>query len=884
MSFDNDAALMEWIENLSGQQRADLEASLSPLFNRLWKPQEGPQTAGYYSQADLMLYGGEAGGGKGLKPETPVLTPFGWKAIGKLKIGSAVCATDGTVTRVIGKFERGKQPVYRLAFSDGSEIVCDADHIWLAWATRKSRKIGNALTCGEDGAKKWATSAIFEHYRKGGARLKIPVISEPVRFNVAGSLKGKDKFIRRTLPPYVLGVLIGDGSLSTGIARFTVPDPEIAERVAKELGCKLGEYGEAGKVISYRIPNAFSLDDLTDLGLLGCRSEDKFIPRIYLLGTVEERFALMQGLMDTDGWAEEDGDVYYCTVSERLRDDVRELARSLGAIVSVREKDPHFTYRGERRQGQTAYTLRIKMPASERVFHLPRKKERVAGKSYQSMGLTLESIEPCGVAETVCIAVEHPNSLFITEHYLVTHNSDLLLGLAVNEHRKSAIFRQKLSDAKSMEERLSEIVGDRGRMNYSDHVWKDGDQRIQFGYLEKPGAEKGHQGQPKDFLGFDEGAQQQAKKQIFLMGWVRSVDPDQRCRVVIASNPPLSGDGDHLIEWFAPWLDPMHPLYPAKPGQLLWAVFVGDEEEMHSVWVDGPEPVEIEGEVRTPKSRTFVPASLADNAYLRDTDYGSQLDQLPEPLRTALKTGNFMMARKDHAWQVIPSEWVRLAQERWSEEHPHLKGRMWAMGVDVAQGGGDKTTLAPLYNECFGRLTTERGIDTKNGPIVASLILKERRDGADIGIDCTGGWGNSARDHLETNNNITAYSVVFSRGTKEKQANGSLGFKNERARLWWRFREALDPNSEHKIALPPSKKLFAELTAVHWMVKSGGSSNEGVIQIEEKDEVRKRLGSSTDEADAVIMAWDLRDAAQYRMIKPLIDDQEEEWNALGDVG
>ncbi len=200
MSFDNDAALTEWIENLSGQQRADLEASLSPLFNRLWKPQEGPQTAGYYSQADLMLYGGEAGGGKGLKPETPVLTPFGWKAIGKLKIGSAVCATDGTVTRVIGKFERGKQPVYRLAFSDGSEIVCDADHIWLAWATRKSRKIGNALTCGEDGAKKWATSAIFEHYRKGGARLKIPVISEPVRFNVAGSLKGKDKFIRRTFP------------------------------------------------------------------------------------------------------------------------------------------------------------------------------------------------------------------------------------------------------------------------------------------------------------------------------------------------------------------------------------------------------------------------------------------------------------------------------------------------------------------------------------------------------------------------------------------------------------------------------------------------------------------------------------------------------------
>lgn len=453
--------------------------------------------------------------------------------------------------------------------------------------------------------------------------------------------------------------------------------------------------------------------------------------------------------------------------------------------------------------------------------------------------------------------------------------SDLLLGLAVNEHKKAAIFRQKLSDAKSLEERLEEIVGDNGRLNRGDHTWRDGEHRIQFGYLEKPGAEKGHQGQAKDFLGFDEGAQQAAYKQIFLMGWVRSVDQDQRCRVVIASNPPLSGDGDHLVEWFAPWLDPMHDLYPAPSGKLLWAVFVGDEEESRSVWVDGPEPVEIEGEMRIPQSRTFIPASLADNKYLKDTDYGSQLDQLPEPLRTALKTGNFMMARKDHAWQVIPSEWVRLAQDRWSEDHPHSKGPMWGLGVDVAQGGPDKTTLVPLYNEWFGKPTIENGIDTKDGPTVAALILRERRDNATVAIDCTGGWGGSAKDHLATHNDIYAVAVVFSEGTAEKQAKGPLEFLNERSRLWWRFREALDTNGEHSPALYPSKTLFAELTAPRWSL-SGGK-----IKIESKDELRKRLGRSTDEADAVIMAWDQRERAQYRLAKPFIEEQDaDNWDPL----
>ncbi|MBL4785622.1 MAG: terminase, partial [Cohaesibacteraceae bacterium] len=213
----------------------------------------------------------------------------------------------------------------------------------------------------------------------------------------------------------------------------------------------------------------------------------------------------------------------------------------------------------------------------------------------------------------------------------------------------------------------------------------------------------------------------QAHKIIFLMGWVRSTNPEQRCRTIIASNPPMAGDGDFLVEWFAPWLDPTYP-DPAEPGELRWAVFVGDEHEIRSIWVDGPDPVEIEGQRREPESRTFIPSTLDDNRYLRDTDYSKKLDSLPEPMRSALKSGNFMASRKDHQWQVIPSDWIRLAQERWREDGGrHIP--MWCLAADIAQGGNDKTTLAPLHDQWFGNLGVHKGIETKNGPDVAAPIL-----------------------------------------------------------------------------------------------------------------------------------------------------------------
>jgi hypothetical protein len=134
------------------------------------------------------------------------------------------------------------------------------------------------------------------------------------------------------------------------------------------------------------------------------------------------------------------------------------------------------------------------------------------------------------------------------------------------------------------------------------------------------------------------------------------------------------------------------------------------------------------------------------------------------------------------------------------------------------------------------------------------------RDGCQVNIDLTGGWGGSARDHLMAQG-IRVEPVVFSQGSPERTRDGQLTFANRRTELWWKFREALDPVQGDGIALPPDPRLAAQLAAPTWKLRGNA------ILIESKDDIRKRLGTSTDDADAVILAWHKRDDALRRQTK-----------------
>jgi len=446
--------------------------------------------------------------------------------------------------------------------------------------------------------------------------------------------------------------------------------------------------------------------------------------------------------------------------------------------------------------------------------------------------------------------------------------SDLLLGLAVEEHQRSLIIRRQTVDLRGLEDRLFEITGTEKGYNSLKKRYREEDILIEFGGLKDETSHRDYQGRPHDLLAFDEVTQLREFQVRFLMGWVRSAtdkpgEKGRRTRIVMASNPPIGGDGLWIIQWFAPWLDPLHPK-PAKPGELRWCVFVGNE----IVWVGGPEPVNIAGEAYIPRSFTFIPAKLDDNPYLRDTNYRAEIMAMPEPLRSQLLYGDFSLSKEDAQFQIIPSEWVRLAQDRWEKNRPK-EFTMTGMGFDPSGGGQDSATIAKIYGTWFDEIESKKGANLNDSRELAAFVIENLSNSAPLAIDCTGGYGIGPRDHLR-NNGIKARSVVFSKKSTKKpsgmrSADSKLKFGNIRMEMWWKFREALDPKSGNEISLPPDNRLAAELCTPVWKVRGNN------MYTESKDDLRRRLGSSTDRADCVIMAWKVND--QGHRLKSWAADQ-----------
>ena len=426
--------------------------------------------------------------------------------------------------------------------------------------------------------------------------------------------------------------------------------------------------------------------------------------------------------------------------------------------------------------------------------------------------------------------------------------TDLLLGLGLQEHRRSLLLRRVNKDVSWLVDRLAEIVETRQGYNGQDDRWTFADGRvIDLSGCQHPGDEQRNKGRPKDFIGFDEASDFLEQQVEFILGWLRSTVPGQRCRAVFATNPPTSVDGEWVVRWFAPWVDPQHPLYPYPMGQLLWTCR-GTEDEW--LWFQTPGPQVVNGAEVNTISRTFIRSGLGDNPDLARTNYKTQLQMLPEELRKRYERGDFTAGSADDEFQVIPTEWIRLAQDRWKENDGD---RMETIGVDVAQGGNDSTVLAPRWK---GRTTTHwvdrlrkwKGSETPDGAAVSGRVVMAQKHAAQINVDMGGGWGGATFEKLKEAE-MSVYGFVPSEKASGTTSDGRLSFANKRAEATWRLRELLDPESRETVALPPDPQLRADLASYRWKLKSGG-----VIQIEMKEDIRKRIGRSPDDGDAVIIA------------------------------
>jgi len=439
--------------------------------------------------------------------------------------------------------------------------------------------------------------------------------------------------------------------------------------------------------------------------------------------------------------------------------------------------------------------------------------------------------------------------------------TDLAAGTITTKSERALFIRREKAQTEGCIQRLTEILGGTDGFNSQKAIWRiPSHGLVEFGGLDNPGDERRWQGRPHDKKIFDEVTEMREQQVRFIMGWTRTSNPRLHAQVIMTFNPPTTSEGRWVIEFFGPWLDKQHPLYPTPPGELRYCAMLPDGQGgSRDRWVDRPDAfVLVDGQpcydfdpadykpeqIITPKSRTFVPARLTDNPYYMASGYMSTLQSLPEPLRSQMLFGDFQAGVSDDPWQVIPTAWVEAAMARWTDKHQ--KPEMDSVGVDVARGGKDSTVIARRHGWWFDKPLRYPGPETPDGPATAGLVIAASRDGAPQHVDVIG-VGASAYDFL-----ISAQQPALGINVAEKATardrSGRLGFMNMRSQLWWQMREALDPANNTGIELPPDDNLRKELCAPKWSL-SGFT-----VQVEGREDIIKRTGHSPDTASAYILA------------------------------
>jgi phosphate starvation-inducible PhoH-like protein len=408
---------------LPGTLTEKIDPYLRPLYDALHDmidPESIPRlmAAGTIEVAPLAYMRGRA------QPvDTRVLTPVGFRPIGDLRVGDFVMGSDGWPTPVLGVHPQGRKKVYRVTAQDGASTLACAEHLWSV-TTRADKRRGKPAHVLRTQDMMGRLGAAHHH------RYELPVTA-PV------------EFVPQDVPidPYALGVLLGDGCLTTTTTpAFCTGDPELAHALDEALPeIELRRTSGVDHVLRHvhggrgglRIADPITVA-LRAMGLAGTRSTTTFVPEAYLINSSAVRLAVLQGLLDTDGGPVRQRGrtcrVQYTTCSDRLRDDVLFLVRSLGGVAHHRTRPaqgrpPGGTPQRPVEHRHDAHVIDIRMPAGVMPFRLARKQQAYDRDAGGRPMRFVHAIEPAGEAECVCISVAAADSLYITEDFLVTHNT-----------------------------------------------------------------------------------------------------------------------------------------------------------------------------------------------------------------------------------------------------------------------------------------------------------------------------------------------------------------------------------------------------------------------------------------------------------------------------
>ena len=361
--------------------------------------------------------------GKALRNGEPVLTPRGWKAIEKLKVGDEVFDGLGNVTKVIGVYPQGEREIFRFTFDDGSVIDADEGHLWVTICRKNSKKF-------KKGDKNILTTEQMIQITGN-----VPKVQDRWRIPCSPILKIEETPVM--IDPYTLGAILGDGSVSHGSSvTFTTADEELLDYLVCKKITK-----RQGPKYSYDLLGLYEHIRYYQLNNKNCFT--KFVPNEYKFNSENVRLETLKGLMDTDGWVEKDGCTYFSSVSQQLSEDVAFLVRSLGGTAKIKRRESNFYYnkQGVKIECSDSYQVKICMPINP--FKLSRKAKGWKCKWRTSFDRYVYSIQRLCKDKATCIRVESEDHTFIIRNNIVTHNSLLVLNTFVMNPKKTNL-RQRV--------------------------------------------------------------------------------------------------------------------------------------------------------------------------------------------------------------------------------------------------------------------------------------------------------------------------------------------------------------------------------------------------------------------------------------------------------
>jgi len=383
-----------------------------------------------------LLLSGVQGSGKAQSLTSKVLTPRGWRSMGELKPNDEIYTPNGSISKIVEVFPQGEKDIYVVTFHDGSSTECCLDHLWECYF------IDNYT---DRTAKKHVvdTRTIINYIDKQNNR-----VTE--RFNISIPLTEPIEFPPKKydIDPYVLGVLLGDGSICSPTPRLTSMDVDVVKECQKYLldGYNLKPVKNSTKEFNLINENRkiyggnrgtsenYYTSYFRRVNLYGKRSHEKFIPKEYINGSISQRWAIVQGLMDTDGTITKTGsNVSFTTTSHTLATELQEILWSLGCTCTLSSRTPQYTYNGILQYGKLVFTLHINHNhGTAQFFRLSRKKIRgthsfAKGHSKDNIVLRrrIKTIEYKGKELAQCILIDDPRHLYITDDYVVTHNTTI---------------------------------------------------------------------------------------------------------------------------------------------------------------------------------------------------------------------------------------------------------------------------------------------------------------------------------------------------------------------------------------------------------------------------------------------------------------------------